>query len=88
MRYDQFVNPEEYAAQAAEMSGGATPTSGMPAYPLYGLPASLGQTVVDTPIYRRPLVCFSAGAVVVGLAWAYFGWWRPRQQKVKKNSED
>ena len=84
----QYVDPQQYAQQAAEMSGGAMPTAGMPAYPLFGLPP-LGQAVVDeTPFYRRPLVCFGAGAAVVGAVWAYFGWWRPRQAKLKKNSEE
>ena len=87
MRYDQFVQPEQYAEQASEMSGGATPAAGMPAYPLYGLPHHLGQAGDVTPIYRRPLVCFGAGAAVIGLAWAYFSWWRPLQAKLKKNEE-
>lgn len=86
MRFDQYVQPQQYEQQASEMSGGAMPTAGMPAYPLYGLPP-LGQAVDDTPIYRRPLVCFGAGAAVIGIAWAYFGWWRPMQAKLKKNEE-
>jgi len=85
MRGDQFVDPQQYAQQVTEMSGGAVPTSGMPSYPLYGVPP-LGQAADETPFYRRPLVCFGAGAVTVGLAWAYFGWWRPKQaKKIKKN---
>jgi hypothetical protein len=86
MQFDQYVQPQQYAQQASEMSGDAMPVNGMPAYPLYGLP-SLGQAD-ETPFYRRPLVCFGAGAAVVGVAWAYFGWWRPRQAKLKKNSEE
>lgn len=85
MRQDQFVMPSEYEQQVVNMSGGAQPTAGMPAYPLYGLPP-LGQ-VDETPIYRRPLVCFGAGATLVGIAWAYFAWWRPMQAKLKKNEE-
>jgi hypothetical protein len=76
------VHENVYAQQAVEMSG-AMPTAGMPAYPLYGLPP-LGQTD-EMPFYRRPLVCFAAGAAVVGAAWFYFGWWKPKQ--VKKNEE-
>lgn len=87
MQFDQFVQPQQYAQQASEMSGGAMPTAGMPSYPLYGLPSSLGQAADEVPFYRRPLVCFGAGAAVVGLAWAYFGWWRPMQSKLKKNEE-
>lgn len=74
----------QYAQYAADMSG-AVPTAGAPAYPLYGVPP-LGQVASDTPFYRRPLVCFSAGAVVVGAAWAYFGWWRPLQAKIKEST--
>lgn len=85
MRPDQFVSPADYDQSAAFMSGGAQPTAGMPAYPLYGYPP-LGQTD-ETPFYRRPLVCFGAGAAVVGFAWAYFAWWRPMQAKLKKNEE-
>jgi hypothetical protein len=85
MRFDQYVQPQQYEQQASEMSGGAVPTEGMPAYPLYGLPP-LGQ-VEAVPFYRRPLVCFGAGAAVVGAAWAYFAWWRPMQAKLKKNEE-
>jgi hypothetical protein len=87
MQFDQqFVQPQQYAQQASEMSGGAMPVNGMPSYPLYGLPP-LGQTADETPFYRRPLVCFGAGAAVVGAVWAYFGWWRPRQAKLKKNED-
>lgn len=78
----QFVSQDEYARQAAEASGGAASAGGM-AYPLYGIPP-LGQ-VAPEPFYRRPLVCFAAGAAVVGAAWLYFGWWKPKQGKVKKN---
>jgi hypothetical protein len=86
MQFDQqYVQPQQYAQQAAEMSG-APPVSGMPAYPLYGLPA-LGQAE-EVPFYRRPLVCFGAGAALVGIAWAYFGWWKPMQAKIKKNDEE
>lgn len=82
----EYVQPQQYAQQAFDASGGATPTAGMPAYPLYGLPP-LGQTVDTVPFYRRPLVCFGAGAAVIGVAWAYFGWWKPMQAKLKKNDE-
>jgi len=88
MRFDQYVQPQQYEQQASEMSGGAMPTDGMASYPLYGIPP-LGQVASgDVPIYRRPLVCFGAGAAVVGAVWAYFGWWRPRQAKMKKNEEE
>lgn len=79
------MQQQQYAQQAADMSG-AMPAVGMPAYPLYGFPP-LGQVAGDTPFYRRPLVCFGAGAAVIGAAWAYFGWWRPLQAKMKKNED-
>lgn len=84
----QFATQPQYEQAAFTMSGGAPSTSGMPAYPLYGYPP-LGQTD-DVPVYRRPLVCFGAGATLVGLAWAYFAWWRPmktKAAKMKKNEE-
>ena len=86
MQFDQFVPPQQYAQQAAEMSG-AMPAAGMPAYPLYGVPP-LGQVADETPFYRRPLVCFGAGAAVVGLVWAYFGLWRPMQAKKTKTKTE
>lgn len=87
MRPEGPVPQQQYVQQAVEMSGGAMPAEGMPAYPLYGLPPGLGQTE-DVPFYRRPIVCFGAGALIVGIAWAYFGWWRPNHAKpVKKNEE-
>ena len=76
---NQFTTPAAYAAQ---MSGAPGYTAGMAPYPLYGI----GQ--VDTPavpFYRQPLVCFGAGATLVGALWAYFGWWRPSRKNVKKN---
>lgn len=82
-----FVPPQQYAAQAAQASG-AQPVSGMAPYPLYGMP-TMGETESSAvPFYRRPLVCFGAGAAVVGVAWAYFGWWRPRRSKrqTKRNT--
>jgi hypothetical protein len=64
-----------------QQMSGASPVPGMPSYPLYGV----GQAVLGVPFYKRPLVCFSAGVVIVGAAWAYFGWWRPRQKRIKAN---
>jgi hypothetical protein len=80
-----FVPPQQYARQAAQASG-AQPVSGMAPYPLYGIPTMGDVDTTVVPIYRRPLVCFGAGAAVVGIAWAYFGWWRPRSKKTKRNS--
>jgi len=80
-----FVPPAQYAQQAAQASG-AQPVAGMAPYPLYGLPTMGDTETAAVPVYRRPLVCFGAGAAVVGIAWAYFGWWRPRQRRTKRNS--
>ncbi len=77
--YD-FAASSQFGRQAAEMSG-ATPTAGMPPYPLYGVPG-MGQTE-EVPFYRNPIVCVGFGAAAVGAAWLYFGWWRPKQQKKK-----
>jgi len=77
---------QQYAAQA---SHGAHASAGMAPYPLYGVPP-MGQVEETVPFYRRPLVCFGAGAAVVGAAWFYFAWWKPKQLRagrVTRNNE-
>ena len=82
MEGQQFVNPDLYAQQVAQASGGAMPAAGMAPYPLYGIPP-LGQattpaTTGEVPVYRRNWFWALVGAGTVGAVWAYFGWWRPR----------
>jgi hypothetical protein len=82
MEGQQFVNPDLYAQQVAQASGGAMPAAGMAPYPLYGIPP-LGQTTptavaAEVPVYRRNWFWALVGAGTVGAAWAYFGWWRGR----------
>jgi len=83
-----FSDP--YQEQAAEMSE-AHASAGMAPYPLYGVPSyPMGQTTTEetVPFYRQPLVCFGAGAAVVGAAWLYFAWWLPRQQREARTTRN
>jgi len=76
-----FIPLSQFEQQARQQSG-APGATGMAPYPLYGL----GQEEPALPFYRRPLVCFGAGAATVGALWLYFGWWRPKQKrKAKRN---
>lgn len=79
-----FVAQEQGTARRA--SGGAAAAAGMPAYPLYGL----GQpaTVEIVPFYRRPMVTFVAGALLVGGAWLWFGFIKPKFKRNKKRGSD
>lgn len=81
MEAEEYVTPDaRYAEMADRMAG--PPSRGAPPYPLYGL----GQAE-STPIWKRPLVTFAFGAILVGGAWAYFGWLRPKFKKMKKNKK-
>lgn len=87
MEGNQFVNPDLYAQQVAQASGGAMPAAGMAPYPLYGIPP-LGQATTpaagaeaEVPVYRRNWFWALVGAGSVGAAWAYFGWWTKRGVK-------
>lgn len=80
MPSDDFVNQSAYAQQAQQASG-APAAAGMPAYPLYGLPAAMGQAEVAIPFYHRPLFCYSVGAAVgFGAAYFVFVWLKPRMK--------
>jgi hypothetical protein len=82
------MNPAQYAAQA---SGGAPAVAGMAPYPLYGIP--MGTEPPAQPGFidnvksfaLHPATMFAAGALSVGGAWFYFGYWRPRSKKMKAN---
>jgi len=83
---DDQQGPVSYAASAQRASGGARSAAGMAPYPLYGI----GQTAPaadTTPFYRTTWFGVVVGAAGVGALWAYMGWWRPRQARMKKKSE-
>lgn len=79
MDADKYVTPEARYAEMVDQMSGSRPERGAPPYPLYGL----GQAE-SVPFWKRPWVTFLFGAVLVGSAWAYFGWVRPKL-KLKKN---
>lgn len=76
--------PVSYASQARRASGNARQATGMAPYPLYGI----GQTTeAAVPFYRTQWFSAVLGASSVAALWAYLGWWKPRQARVKKKSE-
>jgi len=81
MEADKYVTPEARYAEMVDRMSGAPTERGAPPYPLYGTP--MGQ-VESVPFWKRPLVTFLFGAVLVGGTWAYFGWLRPKM-KMKRN---
>lgn len=51
-------------------------------------PAMSGMGTTDAvPIYKRPAVTFFTGAVIVGVAWFYFDFVRPRMKKAKAKAD-
>lgn len=51
-------------------------------------PAMSGMGTTDAvPIYKKPLVTFLTGAVLVGAAWFYFDFVRPRMKRAKARAE-
>lgn len=79
MDAEKYVTPEARYAEMVDQMAGARSERGAPPYPLYGL----GQE--SMPFWKRPMVTFAFGAILVGGAWAYFGWLRPKFKKMKKN---
>lgn len=80
MEADKYVTQEARYAEMVDQMAGGRPERGAPPYPLYGVP--MGQ--IDTPFWKRPWVTFLFGAIIVGGAWTYFGWIRPKM-KMRKN---
>jgi hypothetical protein len=77
---EQFVNDSIFSDQAARQAG-VGPEMGAPPYPLYGIP-SLGEGESAVPIYRQPWFCYGVGAAAgFGLAYAFFGWFKPKYMK-------
>lgn len=54
-------------------------------YPLNGM--GTGDTSPIIPFYKKPLVTFATGAVIVGAVWLYFDVIRPRMKKAKAKAE-
>lgn len=78
----------QYAQQAQQASGGAQPTSGMPPYPLYGLPNSMGAAEPQVPFYKRAWFGWVGGTVLgAGLAYGWFNWLRPKLATVANEQE-
>lgn len=68
------------AMYGAQMAG--APVVGMPPgaapYPLYGTPYGMGSEQEKTPFYRTWGFAFLTGALLVGSAWFYFDFVRPK----------
>lgn len=79
--------PVSYASQARRASGNARQATGMAPYPLYGIGQVPATTDAGVPFYRTMWFGGVLGAASVGALWAYLGWWRPRQSRMKKKSE-
>lgn len=71
------------AAYGQQMAG--APVMGLPPgaapYPLYGVPHSLGTEESAVPFYRKWGFAFAAGGLLVGTAWFYLDFIRPRMNK-------
>ena len=77
---NDFVNDSIFGQQAQEMSGAPPNQPGAAPYPLYGIPAGMGE--VGTPFHLQPWFAYPAGvAIGVGLGWAFFGWFKPKYMK-------
>lgn len=63
------------------MMPGYYPVSNYPISP--AMIGGLGTLDAAVPIYKKPLVTFFTGAVIVGAAWFYFDFVRPRMKKAK-----
>jgi hypothetical protein len=91
MTADDYVvdddSPVAYSAQARRQSGAARSAAGMAPYPLYGI-GQVTATAAVVPFYRTQW--FSAALAGGGVAalWVYFGWWRPRHERMKKNKKN
>lgn len=56
-------------------------------YPVANQPLNGMGTVDAVPIYKKPIVTFFTGAVVVGAVWFWFDFIRPRMKKAKAKAE-
>ncbi len=69
-----------YGQQVAGMPVMGLPPGAAP-YPLYGVPHSLGAEEAPVPFYRKWGFAFAAGSLLVGGAWFYVDFIRPRMAK-------
>jgi len=53
-------------------------------YPISPAMNGMGTVEAPVPIYKKPIVTFFTGAALVGAAWFYFGFVRPRMKKAAK----
>lgn len=92
---EEYVTEEaKYAAHMDDASGvRGGPEPNMAPYPLYGIPG-MGQAESAVPVWKKPWFCYTAGAAVgFGLAYAFFGWFKPKYmrkntRKKKKTTEE
>jgi hypothetical protein len=67
---------------ASGVRGGPEPS--MAPYPLYGIPGMGDEPAAApaVPLWKKPWFCYSAGAAAgFGLAYAFFGWFKPKYMK-------
>ena len=67
------------------MMPGYYPVGTQPIAPyVYPSPPAMGNTDAAVPFYKKPLVTFAAGALIVGGAWFWFGFLRHKMKGGKK----
>jgi hypothetical protein len=76
-----FQSPQPLPMAPPGMMPGYYPVSN---YPISPAMSGMGTVDAAVPIYKKPLVTFFTGAALVGAAWFYFGFVRPRMKKAAK----